>query len=82
MIRMAAADVTVWMVMLAGTGLAVWGANPGESARRGSDNGRSVDHRPVYPDYRHLRDGIASRIRDLKIHQRRTEGLSVCVERQ
>ena len=28
------------------------GANPGESARRGSDNGRSVDHRPVYPDYR------------------------------
>ena len=26
--------------------------NPGESAWRGSDNGRSVDHRPDYPDYR------------------------------
>ena len=28
------------------------GANPGEYARRGSDNGRSLTIKPVYPDYR------------------------------
>ena len=55
----------------------VWGANPGESARRGFENGRSVDHRPVYPDYRldsgHQPAGQASGL-DPALDLRRIDG--------